>query len=143
MISTTMFRSKSKQVKLSRADNNVKISFIIIIAPSVFDDLKRSAAIWILKIKENHKLPQCAIKSIIEDVTILFQTYLSHLFDAVKLKLKSMAVVEEVILSLSLFFDPDGYYGKPFKGLETEYLQHTFFKKNFSMIVSSLLLLLL
>lgn len=95
-----------------------------------------AAATWILKIKEKHKIPQCAIKTIIEDVTILFQTYLSHLFDAVKHQLENVAVDKEAILSVSPIFDPDGDYGRPFKGLETEFLQLKFFRKNLAMIVS-------
>ena len=136
--------------------------------PSVFDELKEAAATWILKIKEKHKIPQCAMEAIIQDVTVLFQTHLSRLFDTIKMKLKGLNVedkvlsflspfqtvlshnfdaiekqleslnVEETVVSLlSPFFDCDGDYGQPFRELETEHMQHKFFKRKFSMIVST------
>lgn len=98
-------------------------------------DLKEAAAAWILKTKERHKISQTAINSIIEDVTNFFQVYLSHIHDAIRQRLKG-DVDDDILSSLSPIFDPDGGYGKPFKGLETEYLQLKFFRRKFSMIVS-------
>lgn len=62
----------------------VELSFI---GPPSLSDLTMSAATWILKIKEQYKIPQSAINSIIEDVTVLFQTYLFCIFGAVKQQL--------------------------------------------------------
>ena len=94
-----------------------------------------SAATWILKTKEKYKIPQCAINAIIEDVTVLFQSYLCCIFDAVNKQLQSFNDCDAIVTSLSPLFDPDGVYGRPFKGLETEHLQLKFFKNFFAMIV--------
>ena len=107
------------------------------IASISFGDLKMAAATLILKIKEKHKISQYAIKGIIEDVIVLFQTCLLHLFKTVKEHLEYKGIDEETISCISPLFDGDGDYGKPFKGLETEYLQLKFFKTNFALVVSS------
>ena len=99
------------------------------------DALKRAAAKWILKIKEKHKISQVAMESIIEHVTDLFQIYLSDLHNVTKAQLRNSQVSDEIILSLDPVFDVDGQYGRPFKGLESEYRQLKYFKEKFAMVV--------
>ena len=38
-----------------------------------FASLQRAAAIWILKVRENHLLPQCTIETIIKDTDTLYE----------------------------------------------------------------------
>lgn len=99
--------------------------------------LKRASATWLLKIKEKHKLSQVALQGMIEHVTDLFQAYLCDLHNNVKQHLENSGVDESSITSLDPLFDSDGYYGRPFKGLETEYRQLKYFKENFHMVVRS------
>ena len=112
------------------------VNLPLLIVALGLDDMKEAAASWILKTKEKHRIPQSAINTIIQDVTVFFQMHLSRIYHTIKQQLKS-ADVDENISSLSPIFDPNGHHGRPFKGLETEYLQLKFFKRKFSMIVSA------
>lgn len=101
-------------------------------------DLQAEAASFILKSKEKHKIPQNVIDGIIADVTTFFSLHLSFLHSAFKQQLKDNDIDDTVIEAICSTFDYDNVHRRPFKGLETEYLQHKFFKQKFSMIVSSL-----
>ena len=89
-----------------------------------------------MKIKEKHKLSQFAVNNIIEDVTVLFQISSSNTFLIIASLLKGAGVHEDIISSISKLFDHDSEHVRPFKGLETQYLQHKYFKKNFGLVVS-------
>lgn len=54
-------------------------------------NLKRFAAMFLLKIKEKHKLTQIALQGIIEGVTMLFQGHLNVICDKVCRKLVMLA----------------------------------------------------
>lgn len=114
------------------SNQTIAITSCFIVA--TLEDITKAAAAWILKTKERHKIPQCAIKTIIEDVTSLFQTCIFRIFDAVKQQLSNLDI-EDVISLLSPLFDPNGDYGNPFKGLETDHMQLKYFKRNFGLIV--------
>ena len=88
-----------------------------------------------MKIKEKHKLSQFAV-NIIEDVTVLFQISSSNTFLIIASLLKGAGVHEDIISSVSKLFDHDSEHVRPFKGLETQYLQHKYFKKKFGLVVS-------
>lgn len=102
----------------------------------VLDDIKRAAAIWILKVKEKHRISQMAMQEIIQDVTELFQTCLLDLCSTLKSDLRAKNVDEEIVTSIEHHFGHDGKYGQPFRGLGTEYYQLKYFKEQFSMVVS-------
>ena len=100
-------------------------------------DLKRSSAAWILKIKEKHKLPQVAVQGIITQVTSLFQVYLSSIHRETQHHLQTLGFDQGICATLNQIFDSDGSYGRPFRGLETEYRQRKYYKDNFHMVVST------
>lgn len=100
--------------------------------------LKEAAAIWILKIKEKHKLSQKAVKEIIDDVTLFFQGLLMDIWEEVECLLQTANITPDTMSSLRALFSSGGKYSQPYKGLETEYNQLKFFKNHFSMVVSNL-----
>ena len=67
-------------------------------------DLQRSAALFLLKVKEVGKISQVALNTVIEGVTELIQAHCDNDI-------------------------------KPFYGLETEYLQHKYFKEKLNLLV--------
>lgn len=75
------------------------------------------------------------MQKIIQDVTNLFRKYLVDLHLTLKAELRTNSVSEEVVTSLNPHFSPEGKYGKPFRGLETEYYQLKYFKEHLSMVV--------
>ena len=84
---------------------------------------------FILKIKEKHKMPQSVINTMIESITTLFQLHLKHIGDIVTQHLKKSSVDDHIIELISAIFSSDGEHIRLFKGLETEYQQQKFFKK--------------
>ena len=81
------------KLKIHKIDfsNNCELKFKVIV---IFVDLcagielVQAAAMFILKIKENHKIPQSVINTMVESITSLFQLHLSHIDDVVTQHLK-------------------------------------------------------
>ena len=104
-------------------------------------ELKKAAATWILKVKEGHKLPQSTMNSILNDLTEFNRLLLQDLHSVVIQKIRSAGLDPDTVPGLSEVFDPNSLYGKPFQGLETQYLQQKYFRENFSMVVSRILII--
>ena len=89
-------------------------------------ELKAIAANWILRIKECCKLTQSIVEEIIERVTHLIQLILyscegSHWHGCPE---------------FNEMFDPNGTFGRPFKGLESSYSLLQYCKANLGLVVS-------
>lgn len=106
-------------------------------------ELKKAAATWILKVKEGHKLPQSTINSVLNDFTEFNCLLLQDLHSVVIQKNRSAGLDPDTVYGLSEVFDPNSLYGKPFQGLETQYLQQKYLRENFSMVVSRILVIFL
>ena len=97
-------------------------------------DLSRHSAMFILKAREGLKLTQSALSCILTHVTELFDTRLQAASDTTVQILRqsdvddhTVSVVEQSILSQC----------GPFQDMETEHLQHKYFKENFDLLVSA------
>ena len=99
-------------------------------------ELQSRAAVWILKTKEGHKLTQKAMDNIIEDVTAFSQYLLAKIGCAVKATLADAGVDSNQIQQFTGIFDPDGPFGRPFRGLETAHQQIQYYKSNMGLVVS-------
>lgn len=97
--------------------------------------LQTSSALFIMKLKEEHKLTQTAIQGIVEGVTSLTQNRLSLLCSEVSKKLGEAGVEIASIPGLNDLFDVDGVFGCPFSGLETQHQQHKYFVTHFNFVV--------
>lgn len=102
-------------------------------------ELKKAAATWILKVKEGHKLPQSTINSVFNDFIEFNCLLLQDLHSVVIQKNRSAGLDPDTVSGLSEVFDSNSLYGKPFQGLETQYLQQKYLRENFSMVVSRIL----
>ena len=97
---------------------------------------KRRAATWILKVQEQHKLPQSTMEEILRDVTGLFQDTLSDLQQQVCTRISAAGIDLNQVPGLAELFQDQSEFATPFMGLETQYLQLKFYKENFNFVVS-------
>ena len=81
------------------------------------------------------------MNSILNDLTEFNRLLLQDLHSVVIQKIQSAGLDPDTVLGLSEVFDPNSLYGKPFQGLETQYLQQKYFRENFSMVVSRILII--
>ena len=81
-------------------------------------DIKESGAKFILKLREEYRIPQSTLNKIIMDMRGLWEVSLSSIMENVK--------------------DLDMNTSFPLNGFDTEYLQQRYFKQNFNYLVGSL-----
>lgn len=118
--------------------------------------LAKTSAIFIMGIKEKHKLSQTATQGIIEGVTNLMrvytvqpsycsaymllkhihQVYLAALYSEVERQLLVKEVPKECLEEIQPLFTEKSPFGHPFAQVETPYHQLKFLKNNFDFIVS-------
>ena len=101
------------------------------------DMSQRSAALFLMAIKEKNQLSQAAIQGIIEGVTILQQQQLDKLHTQVCERLGEAGVVASSVPGLDALFMEEGENGHLFAGLETQHQQLKYIKTHFNLIVST------
>ncbi len=99
-------------------------------------ELQSYAATWILKTREVYKLTQSAVNNIIQDVTALAQFLQDKARIAVEEALKNAGVASSQIPDLQTVFNPEGPFGRPFRGLESTYQQTKYCREHFGLVVS-------
>ena len=97
--------------------------------------LQKSTALFLLGLKEKHKLTQAAVQSVVEGATSLLQQRLDILHTQVCSKLTEAGVTS--LLGLDGLFSEDGANARPFLGLETHHQQLKYYKTHFNFIVST------
>ena len=97
--------------------------------------LQESSALFLLKAKEGQKLTQTALQDVIEGVTGLNQARLDIMYSAVSRVLTEAGISPASLPGLSDIFDPNGEFGRPFLGLETQYQQLKFYKTHYQFVV--------
>lgn len=88
-----------------------------------------------MKIKEQRRLPQSTVNEIVGDVSELCANNVAILGEEVFKLLKSAGITTEVP-GLRELFNPSSRYCQPFDGLNTTYLQMSFYRKHFKLVVS-------
>lgn len=100
------------------------------------DRRRRAAATWILKVQEQHKIPQSTMEEILKDVSGFVQDLLIDLHQKVNSTLQSACVDPSQVPGLAELFHPESEFAKPFSNLETQHMQLKFYRQNFNLIVS-------
>lgn len=100
--------------------------------------LQRSCALFLMGLKEKHKLTQGALQSVIEGVTSLQQERIGVLHSMACSKLMAEGIEHSSVPGLDALFSVDGDYGRPFAGLETQHQQDKYYKTHFQFIVSTI-----
>ena len=96
-------------------------------------DQKRSSALFLLKLKEIHRVPQVAVDSVVSGSQEIFQQTVQRLKAGVQFKLAAAGVDEEVAGDVASVFDE---LSDPFAGLESQYKQNLYFTQEFQIPVS-------
>lgn len=97
--------------------------------------LQQSTALFLMGLKEKHKLTQVALQGVIDGATSLMQSRLSSLHAQVSRQLRSSGASEEMISGLGSIFSEDSMMGRPFYGLETQHQQQSFYRNHFHLTV--------
>ena len=80
-------------------------------SPSSDDVLQRAAAMWILKTKEKHRIPQSSMEAIIRDVQGFLQLVLGEIHSALSSSLSEAALDASSLSSMASIFQPDSIFG--------------------------------
>lgn len=99
------------------------------------EECKRSAALFLLKVREVKRLPQDTIDTLIEDSKYLFGMVLQDHSDMTRKLLEAGGVDVSAIPGMAPHLDNPP---NPFQGLETEHLQNKYFLNNLGLLVSKL-----
>ena len=96
--------------------------------------LQKSTALFLLGLKEKHKLTQAGVQSVVEGVTSLLQQRLDILHIQVCSKLTEAGVT--LLPRLDALFSDNGANAHLFLGLETQQ-QPKYYNTHFNFIVST------
>lgn len=94
------------------------------------------AAALLLKLKESYELTQSALQGVIEGTMTLWQQHLDCIHSAVNQVLTEAGVNLASVPGLEVIFDPEGEFGHPFSGLETQHRQMKYYKQHLGLVVS-------
>ena len=111
---------------------------------SLEESLQKSAALWILKTREVHRIPLSVMDAIIAGLHSLHSLVLSHVHDRIEGTLQEANIPKALREDILHHVSEDSPYAKIFKGLETQSQQLRYFRSHFNLVVrfahSSLLL---
>ena len=92
--------------------------------------LQESSALFLMGLREKHKLTQVALQGVVDGATGLMQRHISSLHAQVFRNLRMSGTSEATINSICSIFSDDGPIVRPFYGLET---QLSFYRKHFQL----------
>ena len=98
--------------------------------------LKRTAALFILKVAEKHKLPLSSMESLLFDVQHLIGSVVHQIAEKFTDALSDSNISAASFPGFSEVFQEETLLN-PFKGLESTYLQTKYFKEELGLIVST------
>ena len=104
--------------------------------------LQRSAALWILKTRDPHRIPQSVMDGMVSDLGSLFQCALAGISSKVQCTLKDGGAIDNLLRSVLGHLDVGTPFSDIFKGLKTHHEQLKYFKEKFDLVVSSICLLI-
>lgn len=98
-------------------------------------EMIRNAALWILKLKEGRKLIQSATEEILADVAEICSTLINCLGEDLYKLLNSVDINPENIPGLKDLFKEESLYTQPFRGIDTFYLQMSYYRSHLNFVV--------
>ena len=100
-------------------------------------ELQKTSAFSILQLKEKGRVPQTVVDTVVNSWTEVVQETTKVLKDGMKRHLSVSGVEFEAIPGLADLFNEDSFLTNPFRGLETQHLQHKYYVENFDLVVST------
>ena len=98
------------------------------------EDLKDAAARFILKCREEHRMPLSVMQLILVDIQSLFELSLFSLNATISSNLEELGLSSEASDILSPLME-NSQYTHPFLGLETPHKQSQYFKEVYNLVV--------
>lgn len=95
--------------------------------------MRRSSALFLLKLKEQRKMTQVAVDDVVEGSRALFSETMMRVQASVKATLSEAGVDPDSITGFSEAFDK---VADPFHGLDTCCLQENYFRDKLHLVVS-------
>lgn len=121
-------------------DESTTISFSReLTQPHTQKDLNRQVALWILKLKEEKRLPQSTVDEVLSGVTELCSDIVLHLRDELHKVLNSAKLNPSDIPGFEDVLSDDSPYTNPFRTLQTQHLQMGYYRKEFNLVVGIVL----
>lgn len=99
------------------------------------EQVRRSSALFLLKLKEQRRTSQVAIDNIVEGCKGLFTQTIDRVQAGVRAKLAELGLDPDAIEGLDDIFKN---VTDPFEGIETCHLQEKYFRETLGLIVSLL-----
>lgn len=99
--------------------------------------IQKRSALFLLKLKEHHRISQAGIDDIVKDSRDLFHLTISRVEASVKAKLAESGIAPNSISTLDEAFTA---ISDPFRGLETAYKQEKIYRQDLGLIVSCITL---
>ena len=100
-------------------------------------DLQRTAALFLLILKEKHRLTQSAVDFAVGSVKQMMTLAYEGSKQSVKEALQSSQDTSDISHAADLDSCFQLAFVDPFSGLETEYLQTKYYRDNFNLVVSN------
>ena len=100
------------------------------------------AALWILKTRDTHRIPQSVMDGMVSDLGSLFQCALAGISSKVQCTLKDGGATDNLLRSVLGHFDVGSPFSDIFKGLKTHHQQLKIFKENFDLVIGFICLLI-
>lgn len=100
------------------------------------DQITRSAALWILKTRECHRITQSVMENMLPEITGFFQECLHGISLHIKKTLQDAQVSDDVTQSALAHLNENSPFSSPFNGLYTHHRQLKYYRKHFHLVVS-------
>ena len=97
------------------------------------EEVRRSSALFLLKLKEQRRISQVAIDDIVDSCKGLFSQTIGQVQAGVRAKLADCGVDLESIQGLDTAFSS---VTDPFDGIETHHLPEKYFRETLGLIIS-------
>lgn len=112
-------------------NNNFLGMLMLIYCVDDFAAIERAVALWILKIREVHRIPLSVMDKIVSDTQSLFQICFGQIKNRILLHLEGEVGSDAVSVALRRLTEEN-----IFSGLDSQSKQLAYFKKHFNFIVS-------
>jgi hypothetical protein len=104
------------------------------------EEMKRTNALYLLKLKETNFLTQTSLDSVVQGTTAIVKRTVKALKKEVEKKLEGGGLELQEIEGLSNLFDEDHPLSNPLAHVETKHQQTVFQKTKFSFVVSTIVI---
>ena len=99
------------------------------------DTLQKTAAMWILKAREEHRIPLSVMDGMMGDFQSLHQVAMEACRHQVEATLKETGTSDDTITSALVHMSEGSPFTNLFRGLQTQHQQFAYFSAHFGLVV--------